>query len=239
MGWNRLKLSWDNENQKKILGTRGIHQGKQCVVMATGPSLNEVDLSLIEDHPFVMGVNGAFHHRNHFRYYFCSSSDFYLPNENRINEIHSDYFFFSSFIPYKRSSTNIYLKLDEKSMLGKKAMEKFQPNLLATLSWGPTVLLDLVFPVLLWMKFSQIILLGANYSLHRYRHFYPETEHKTVFAATHHEEEMRLAHHGFGRLLRFLQESEIPVEIYNCSPSSDLPHFPKAPLEKLIKNETV
>jgi hypothetical protein len=229
---NRFRITFSFENSLKILKLKNIHQGEQCVITATGPSINQIDLSLIKKHPFVLGANGAFHIRNEFKYYFCSCPNFYLTNEKEIKSINAESFFFSSHIPFHNNPKYIYLKLHERTSLYHS--RRFQPNLLKTLCWGPTVLLDLVLPTALWMGFSEILLLGADYSLQNYQHFYPENQHKTVKNVIW-KNEMHRAHIGFNVLTQYLSSLQNPARIINCSPLSDLQCLEQAPLEKVVR----
>jgi len=233
---NELKIRLDPSNHRKIKRLEGIHKGKQCVVMLTGPSLNEVDCSLLDEHPFVLGVNGAFIKRNNFKYYFCSSQNFYHKNRRAIENVSADFFIFSSVIPFEKSDKRAYLLLDVKSGLAGRAMKRFEPNLFRTLSWGPTVLLDLVIPTCLWMGFSEIVLLGADYTLKGFKRFY-ELDNSLMLHSykTDHEKEVKLAHYGFDELVKYLNRTKSQVKIYNCSSQSSLDHFPKCRLEDIIK----
>jgi hypothetical protein len=236
MTQNRHRISRNLRNYWKILKLRNLHKNQQCVVFATGPSIKEVDLSLIENHPFVLGVNGAFRERSHFKYYFCSDGNFYLPNETEIAKLQPDYFFLSSMIPFRPDPKYIYLKLDERSASRHKPMTEFRDNLLRTLSWGPTVLLDLVLPAVLWMGFTEIILLGADYPLKTYNHFYPETEHKVIISTRiDFQKEMVLARQGFQKFLERLEMRKKKVKVYNCSPLSELDCFEKRPLSMCLR----
>lgn len=229
---NRRRIAHSPANHLRLLRLKNAHRGRQCVVMATGPSLNQVDLTLIRDHPYVFGVNGAFRVRNRFRYYFCSCPSFYLSNERRIGEVQAERRFFSSHIPYRSGPSRVYLQLYEKKAIFRRG--EFQPNLLRPLYWGPTVILDLVIPAALWMGFREIVLLGADYSLQDYRHFYPEAQHKTL-AAVDCENEMSQAHASFRIVREHLERTGRPTRIVNCSPGSDLREFPILPLQDVIE----
>ncbi len=232
---NRRRISLSLINYKKILSLRGVHRDRQCVVVATGPSINQTDLSLIENHPFVLGVNAAYRLRSQFKYYFCSDSNFYFPNINEIHRLSPDYFFLSSHIRFRNDPRCVYLKVDEMSAAKQRAMARFQTNLLRTLSWGPTVILDLVLPTALWMGFTEIILLGTDYPLESYGHFYPEADHKVLLSGRiNFRKEMLLAREGFRVLLSTLKERKQNVKIYNCSPLSELECFEKKTLSEVI-----
>lgn len=232
---NRRKLKYDIRNYIKLLLLKNKHYGQQCVLMATGPSLNHVDLSLLNDHKFVIGVNGAYRKFNKFKYYFCSCPNYFLANQNDIYNVNAENMFLSSHIPFVRRNDFIYLKLHE--TINICIAQKFSCNVLKTLYWGPTVLLDIVLPTVLWMGFSEIVLLGADYSLNNYRHAYSEKRHNTL-RRTNSEEEMISAHRSFDIVKETLSTLKQAPRIINCSPLSDLRCFPKKNLDEVIRLST-
>jgi len=232
---NRKQLQYDLRNHLKILSLKNAHLGKQCVIMATGPSLNEVDLSLLDGHPFVFGVNGAYKSFDDFRYFFCSSANFFLCNENDICALPVETIFLSSHIPLRKGRRFVYLRIHEKPQKNAIFSKKqFRWNLMKTLYWGPTVLLDIAIPTALWMGFSEIVLLGADYSLKNYRHAYAEQEHNTL-EPTDCESEMVLAHASFEIVAETLRRMKAPPRLVNCSPLSDLRSIEKDKLDTVIR----
>ena len=235
--YNRLKILLNTKNKKKLLALKDIHKGKQCVIMATGPSLNKVDLSLLKNHPFVFGVNGAFMAKNNLKYFFCSSPNFYDVNWQRIKKVNEELFFFSSFVGHTPIKNSVYVPINNK-----KQMTNFNSNLIKTRPWGPGVLLDLVIPVALWMGFSEIILLGADYTLGHYKRFHEglknEPGRKRQVTQEEHYQENLLAHKNFEKLKTYLsnlkKQSNKEVKIYNCSPLSHLKTFEKPDLKSVI-----
>jgi hypothetical protein len=225
-----LSIALDRENKKQIRELRDIHAGGQCVVLATGPSVKQIDLGLLADHPFVFGVNGAYKIFDRFKYYFVSCPNFYIPNEAALAQVETDRLFLSSHIVKKGPPGSVKIRVRE-DQVSIASSGKFERDLTKTLYWGPTVMLDLVFPVALWMGFTEIVLIGADFTLRDYRHFYAENEHLTLYKAKS-EPEMLLAHRGFRVLKPVLDE--MGVHVYNCSPSSDLTVFEKRTLEDAL-----
>ncbi|MFC1883443.1 hypothetical protein ACFL2O_01620 [Thermodesulfobacteriota bacterium] len=236
---NHLKIKLSLINYWNILRLKNVHAGEQCIVVLGGPSVNETNFDLFADHPFVMGVNGAYLKRNNFKYYFCSSLNFYEPNKKDIQKVKADLLFFSSQIPFKLSRKIIYLLLDTKRPLWKQSETDLEFNLFKNLPWGPTVLLDLVIPVSLWMGFSEIILVGADYSTTAFKRFYDDQEDGPQrIRKTDNESEMAKAHLSMNKLSKYLKNNKKAVKIYNCSPLSELTQFPKPPLEDVINKHT-
>lgn len=231
---NRRRIAFDPANTLQLLRLRNRHHNEQCVVIAPGPSLGMVDLSLIADHPNVMGVNGVYKIRNRLRYYFVSGPNFYLSNEEEISKVKAERTFLSSHIPFIPKPSRTYLKLHENREYIIYRQQYFHANLLKSLFRGPTVILEIVLPTLIWMGFSEIILVGADYSLENYKHFYPENEHK-VIKFIECEDEMAHAHQSFNFVKRFIEQNNNLPRIIDASPCSDLECFPKQTLEDAVK----
>ena len=229
---NRRHIAFNPANTLQLLRLKNRHHNEQCIVIASGPSLGMIDLSLIADHPNVIGVNGVYKIRNKLRYYFVSCPSFYLSNEEEISKVDADRTFLSSHIPYMPKPSLTYIQLHEKKYI--YCQKIFHTNLLKPLFGGPTVILDIVLPTLIWMGFSEIILVGADYSLKNYTHFYPDNEHK-IITPFECENEMVLAHQSFQVVKLFIEKNNNLPRIINASPSSDLEYFPKLSLEDAVR----
>jgi len=230
------------DNRQRILALQNAYAGQQGVVLCPGPSIETTDLDLLAGHPHVMGVNGVFLLRNTFQFYFCSSPNFFVPNMGRIADVEADAFFLSSFVrdsigvlPAQMEAKTIYLEVDALQMAARRPASEFHFDLLRTLSWGPTVLLDLVLPALLWMGFSEIVLVGAEYPLSGYRRFYTgRAGAPRTLRESGHEAEMAIAHRRFDQLAKLIAALPNPVRIVNCSPDSQLTQFERRRLEEVV-----
>ncbi len=220
------------QNYRTLLGVRGRHRGEQAVAVMSGPSAQQVDLGLLAGHPFLLGANASYRLMDGWRYYFCSSSNFYVPNEDALNRLQPDLFFYSNYVPYQPSSRRVYLR----QRLGEPvAHEGFSSNLLRSLPWGPTILLDLIVPVCVWMGFEELVLVGADYPLEQYRRFYDgEADAPQRLYEKNNNHEMALAHRSFDRLVSDLDARSNPLRIVNCSPGSALSQFPRHRLEEVV-----
>jgi hypothetical protein len=229
-------------NHQRVLDLRNAYAGEQGVVLCPGPSIETVDLELLAEHPNVMGVNGVFLLRNRFKCYFCSSPNFFVPNMRRIAAVDADLFFLSSFVrdsigvlPAELEDKTICLEVDALQMAARRTASEFHFDLLRTLSWGPTVLLDLVLPALLWMGFSEVVLVGAEYPLSGYRRFYTgRAGAPRTLRESGHDAEMAMAHRRFDQLAKLIAALPNPVRIVNCSPDSQLTQFERVRLEDVV-----
>lgn len=232
---NRRRIAYSPANTLQLLSLRNKHYNEQCLVIASGPSLGMVDLSLIAEHPNVIGVNGVYKIHNGLRYYFVSCPNFYLSNKEDISKVvEAERTFLSSHIPFEQAPSRTYIKLHEKRNKLIYRQQEFKANLLESLPRGPTVILDIVLPTLIWMGFTEIILLGADYSLKNYKHFYPESEHK-VIESVDCENEMLLAHKSFHFVKKFIEKNNNLPRIIDASPCSDLKCFSKMALEDALR----
>lgn len=224
-------------NIRRIETLRDRFAGKQCLVMCSGPSIKEVDLESFEHHPHVMGVNGTFLLRNRFSHYFCSDIAFARGNMKRIAQIDSDYFVFrhevdddclaAGIAPHK----SIFLSGE----MGIPSSE-IQVDLTQRLPWGPTVLLGIVLPTLIWEGFEEIVLLGADFPRKDYRRFYDGSEEGAVhrgLSSSSFEREMEFAHVRLLLWATYLKEHHPKVVVLNCSLASGTEAFPKVALERV------
>lgn len=229
-------------NQLRILALRNAYTGQQACVLCPGPSIETIDLDLLAEHPCVMGVNGVFLLRNRFKFYFCSSPNFFVPNMQRIAEVDAEVFFLSSFIrhvvdvlPAELQDKTTFLEVDAAQMAARRTSSEFHFDLTRTLSWGPTVLLDIVLPALLWMGFSEIVLVGADYPRTGYRRFYTgRPDAPRALRESGHDAEMAIAHRRFDQLSRMVAALPTPVRIVNCSPASQLTQFERRRLDEVV-----
>jgi hypothetical protein len=234
-------------NRQRILALGNAFAGQQGVVLCPGPSIKNTDLTLLVDHPYVMGVNGVFLLRNRFKFYFCSSPNFFVPNMVRISEVIADVFFLSSFIrqvvellPAELQDKTIFLEVDKAQMAARRMSDEFHFDLTRTLSWGPTVLLDIVLPALVWMGFCEIVLVGADYPRQGYRRFYSgRSDAPRTLVESDHDAEMAMAHRRFDQLLWTLMTLPTPVRIVNCSPNSELMQLEQGVLKDVVERRRV
>jgi hypothetical protein len=222
---------WLLSNTERIMKLRNRFAGKQCIVMCSGPSIKKVDLTSFEHHPHVMGVNGTFLLRNRYSHYFCSDVPFALNNMLRITQIDTDYFVFRQEI--HRHCVAAGIDINKTIFLsGDKGVEsaEIQVDLTERLPWGPTVLLGVVFPTLIWEGFEEIILLGADFPRANYQRFYDSKDGGAIhrnMASQSLEQEMELAHVRLRQWASYLKEHHPKVTVLNCSLESETDAFPK------------
>jgi len=231
-------------NDQRIIDLKDAHRGEQCVILCPGPSAKEADLSLIEEHPHVHGANGAYMIRNNFRYWFCSNDNFYATNAQRICKIDCSLYVLSTMVAYLLERVKeisrppkekaVYLEVE----LGKLS-EVVSYDLTRPLPWGPTVLLDVALPTVLWAGYTRILLIGADYPTTNYRYVYSDRQDAPIRFVDRTQEflrrEMLAAHQRWGIWEKYLKSERPDVQIINCSPQSELTMWEKIPLRRALK----
>jgi hypothetical protein len=230
-----------DRNRQRIEALRDRFLGRQCVVLCTGPSVAEVDLPSIDRHPYVMGVNGSFALRNHFHSYFVDSPAFIGKNLDRIARIEAEHFF----VREQAATACLRAGIKEDQLVlhnvpDHQIADQISVDLTAGLPFGPTVLLTIVLPAVVWCGFQEVLLLGADYPRKGYSRFamggaegvprYP------IKAAERYEREMEIARLRALLWADFLRSRTPRVRVINCSSASELEAFERAPLASVIRD---
>jgi hypothetical protein len=234
-----LTNALERNNFERIAGLRERFRGEQCVVLCTGPSANEVDLSLVEQHPFVMGVNGSYLLRNNFHSYFASNTCFVKSNTARIAQIQTE----RIFVRRKTAAQCLAAGIEERRLLLFDGAEEgitteIETDLTRPLPWGPPVLLTIVLPALVWCGFQEILLIGADFPVHGYSRFHtgredaPRGREKSLEL---YEIEMEIGRFRAALWAQFLRRQRPPVRVLNCSPRSELEAFERADLRQAVR----
>jgi hypothetical protein len=231
-------------DETRVLALKETHLGEQCVILCPGPSAKDIDLSILNGHPHVHGANGAYMLRNKFRYWFCTSMNFYAPNAPQICKVDCSLYFLTvglgGWLDRVRELSRppeektIYLDVDSG-----KFSDEVSYDLTQKLPWGPTVLLSIALPTILWMGYSRILLVGADYPLLDYRHVYEGLENAPMHfldrSQSGQQREMIIAHRQWHIWERYLKLQRPDVRIINCSIKSELTMWEKVPLEQALK----
>lgn len=155
------------ENEKKLQSFKDKHKGERCFIIGNGPSLNELDLTLLK-HETTFGVNGIYLNEEKMgflpTYYVIED---YLIAEDRaseINELKGSIKFVPTLLDYvlkKDSNTvnfNAYMNYDDKEF-----EPFFSDNCLRRVGVGGSVTfmcLQLAF----YMGFDEIYMIGFDHN---------------------------------------------------------------------------
>jgi hypothetical protein len=194
---------------------------------------------LLDRHPFVMGVNGSYLLRNAFHSYFAANSGFVEKNAARIAAVETERFFVRwNTLPACRAAgiEEERLILFEGPLDGISA--SVSTDLTGNLPLGPTVLLTIALPALVWCGFQEILLIGADFPRHGYGRFHtgqqdaPRQARKPLIS---YEREMEIGRFRAGLWAEHLRRHHPRVRVLNCSPPSELDAFEKAELASVVR----
>lgn len=171
----RYQLSQDRFifqcHEKLLQNLFDINQGR-CFIVGTGPSLKDTNLDLIKKEK-VFGVNTLYRNKDfvkHCDYFACSDGDVWKEHKENILETLS------------HQKTMLFLSSDAGRMYAKVNEPKYPfiyylktksyINLLGYMPTNPTmyvsgghsVIADICLPMAWWMGFTEVYLVGCDYS---------------------------------------------------------------------------
>jgi hypothetical protein len=226
-------------NLERIAALRGRFAGEQCVVLCTGPSVADADLSLIEKHPFVMGVNGCYLLRNNLRFYFVSNPSFVQGNAARIAQIDTE----QIFVPWSAADDCLAADIEEERLVffelkDYRITTEIATDLTSRLPHGPPVLLAIVLPALVWCGFQEVLLIGADFPVHGYSRFHAGHRDAPRHGAKplhFYETEMEVGRFRASLWAQYLSQNHPTMRVLNCSPRSELEAFERADLRQAVR----
>jgi hypothetical protein len=219
-------------NRNRIEKLRDRHRGEQCLVLCTGPSARSLDLTQLARHPNVMGVNGAYLLRNHFRYYFVSNPEFVNKNAQRISRVEAEHML----VRWCSLPDCLGAGVDpERLILFGGSLDEIggdiSTDLTRPLPRGPTVLLSIVLPTVVWCGFEEILLIGADFPSRGYSRFHTGVEaapRQVRRGVEFYEREMEIGRLRARMWADYLRRHHPSVKVLNCSPASELDAFERA-----------
>ena len=194
---------------QKIEDFKGVHQGKRLFILASGPSLADLDLSRL-DRRIVMGLNRSFFAYPKTHYHCCFDPRIFKEYPELLKE--TRYLFTVEERPW-----GIPIR-----MLGS---EDFSFDLTEGIYTGYTISY-FALQVALYMGFKQVFYLGLDLrtkggSTHFFGHDFHSRNHDT----TEFPRMKRMIEYGLAKL------AEHDIEVYNCSPFCEIDALPYADFE--------
>lgn len=240
---------------------QGRHKGDRCFILGTGPSLKDVDITLLANE-HVFACNMFFLHEAAMGIapeYYCVSDFIHwkdghvLPSlKKAMLSLPDTCFFFeySGRTVVQRDSDfnhdNIhYLMID-----GRRPdilSGEFCPDPAKPLRWGRTVIADFCIPLAAYMQFSEIIIMGVDLDQNpsgkgpAKSYFYEQkkddrgVDNSTMHFSARHDlikEHNRLTCESFRVLAPLL--SDMGIRVFNASSRGNLDAFERVPFDKLF-----
>lgn len=155
------------ENEEKFLSLKGKHQGERCFIIGNGPSLNEIDLTLLKDE-VTFGVNAIYTNYEKMGFYptYYVVEDVFVAEDraDEINAYKESIKFFGNYFRYclnddeKTIWMNVIFKYDDYP-----DFPHFSTNAVRKLWTGGTVSY-LSMQLAYYMGFNEVYLIGFDHS---------------------------------------------------------------------------
>lgn len=198
--------------EKTIADFKNVHQGKRLFILASGPSLTDMDLSPLERR-IVMGLN-----RSVLVY---PDTQYHCTMDHRL---------FDEFADLLRKTRFLFTLEDRPwgipiQLLG---AEGFSWDLEKGIYSGYTIAY-VALQIAVYMGFSEIYYLGLDLC-HKegQTHFFGKDYHSRDHESTEFPKMRKMLNYGAEAL------ADSDVRVFNCSPNSDLEGFPKVTFEYAI-----
>jgi hypothetical protein len=158
------QTSAGKKNHQKLERLRGIYKGKRCFVMGNGPSLKQIDLSLLKNE-VTIGSNGIFLIKEEMGYLptFLTVEDHLVAEDraNRLNQIRDTIKIF----PYDLSYC---LKIDDSTIYANFVRQydgcpKFSSDFARIVYWGGTVTF-MNMQLAYYLGCNEIYLIGLDHN---------------------------------------------------------------------------
>ncbi|NIQ03348.1 MAG: hypothetical protein GWM98_25670 [Nitrospinaceae bacterium] len=191
---------------------KGIHQGKRLFIMASGPSLSDLDLSPL-NRRIVMGLN--------------RSSLIYPHDQYHVT---MDHRLFEEFPDLLRQTPYLFTLVGRPWGIPLKLLgpEGFSWDLAEGIYSGYSVSY-MALQIGVYMGFEEIFYLGLDLRHHKgHTHFFGSDFRSLTHEKTEYPRMLKMMNFGAKAL------SRTHIKVYNCSPISTLTCFPKISYQKAI-----
>ena len=240
---------------------KDIYKGKnkRCFILATGPSINQVDLSLLQNE-ITIGVNDIqksnfipdyivvsdaetlereknyiFSDNKKIKYFVFGESPSNKLGPGTINKINHQYFNkICKIVNHKEKKEEWFTfmpQMHERTISMAKQRYYIDNELKTFSGYGGSVVQDLAVPTAVYLGFKEIYLIGVDGG---FTHFYANNfgENNSVKKWVGKYGKVRPAH-NFTAVKELLNSNNI--NIYNCSPTNNFKELEYKPLNEVIK----
>lgn len=158
LAWHMpFKLS--KNNKMRLLSLENKHVGQRCFILANGPSLRKVDLSLLKDE-VTIGMNRVYLLKKEIGFeptYLCVSDI-----DVQLKQFSNEYGQFNVTKFFEWNSRNIFKNQDHIIYFKQAYKLKFQENLLKPVGGGKSVTFFCI-QLAYYMGFDEVILIGKDH----------------------------------------------------------------------------
>jgi len=159
------------KSNELLINIKDIHYGKKCFIVATGPSLNETNIGLI-DNDIIFGMNTLYKAINRFKkipeYWGVLDSKVLKKYYKEILKIDSMLFLGGSAGRYFLKHKKVLMKYSKNKPIILRAgkdmnfFEEFSTDILKGANGAGTVTIDVCLQMAYYMGFSEVYLIGCD-----------------------------------------------------------------------------
>ena len=163
--------SWFNiffsEDMRRLNGLRSAYKGKRCFIIGNGPSLNDLDLTLLKDE-YTFGVNAIYTNYERMGFFpnFLVIEDVFVAEDraDELNALKSSHKFFGNYLSYCLENDDVSHRLNVEFNYGNHIdSPRFSRNSLRKIYVGGTVTY-LCMQLAYFMGFTEVYLIGFDHS---------------------------------------------------------------------------
>jgi len=210
----------------RIKQLRNIHYGQRCFVLGAGPSLREVDFSLLKNE-ILFGANKTFKLNDMFGFgckYIAASDDRLFEEEERrkLFDISDDTTIFLSLSARRWyiERAPLFVGKNEPILIKRSPKLEVVTDLTKGGGIGYTVLLDIVLPAIYYMGFTEVYLLGVDYRYDGDVHYFDGSCNPHAGDGRNN---IKTSLSGWVHMAKVFSSSGRTV--INCTPNSSLTNF--------------
>lgn len=233
---NHMFLKEYQQHSKKLKDLYNIHKGDRCFLVATGPSLNKVDFSLLKNE-IIFGINSLYRGFDKLGikcdYYAISDGHRWDTDSEGIMSINSTIFLLYIASRHylrskKRYDTQPILVKGNKSIL---RLKKFPENISKSIYVGGASVVILCLQVLFYLGFKEVYLVGTDCSYSGQGHFDGKKDSSVKWTSNSEKKHWSTVFDAY-KVCKDVFESD-GRKIYNATVGGNLEVFERRKLEEL------
>jgi len=153
-------FGFSNRNRKRLLKYKNIHKGERCFIIANGPSLNKMDLSLLKDE-ITIGMNRIYLMENKMGFLPTYLTVFDIPIQ--LKQFTDEYESINVPKFYNWLSRNLFSNKEEINFFNCHFTKDFQPDFTKSIGNSRSVT-AICIQLAFYMGFKEVYIVGKDHS---------------------------------------------------------------------------
>lgn len=234
----KLVESIEDRSMARIKQLRNTYLGQRCFIIGSGPSLRDVDFSLLKGET-LFGVNKSYKLYDMFgskcKYVGVSDSRLFEEEDHRkLFDLSEDTTIFLSLSARKwyMERAPLFVSKNEPILIKRSPKLEVITDLAKGGGLGYTVLLDIALPAIYYMGFRAVYLLGVDYRYDGDAHYFDGSCNRYPKDGRNNQ---KISSRGWSEIKKTFDNDG--RTIINCTPNSSLTNFNFIPLDRVLSDE--